>query len=394
MPIGASGVVRGKGVGTGSRLGARAVAGHACAGVGPVTPPGPGYRHPVLRRPSVSLLVSLITSASVALAPAGASAQQPAPGDLRGVTAAEADSVLAISVDGMSVAAVRRLGRKRLPNLHRFMRAGASTTNARTAREMTVTLPNHTSMVTGRRIDAASGGHGVTWNDDRSTPSTVQRAAGHDVASVFSVVAEAGGSSALFASKTKFSLWSRSWPDAIDRTTIDLDNSALVRKLVADLDEDRDFRFLHLSLPDNAGHDHGWMSRPYLRAVRRSDALIGKVVRSVNADPERRARTTILLTSDHGGHGAGHSDAREVDNYRIVFMARGAGVDRGVDLYAINDSYRSPGSRRTGYGKRRPAVRNGMVANLALDLLDLPAVGGSELDARMDLRLTAPPGPA
>jgi predicted AlkP superfamily pyrophosphatase or phosphodiesterase len=314
----------------------------------------------------------------------------PADTDKRVVRAAEADSVLAISVDGMSVAAVRKLGRKQLPNLYRFMRAGATTTNARTAREMTVTLPNHTGMVTGRRIDAAAGGHGVTWNDDRPTPSTVQEAAGHDVGSVFSVVDAAGGSTALFAAKTKFTLWQRSWPESIDRTTIDASNSRLVDQLVADLGVDRDFRFLHLSPPDVAGHAHGWMSKPYLRAVRQADALVGRVVKAVNADPTRRAGTTILLTSDHGGHGPTHSNPRLLDDYRIVFMARGAAVDRGVDLYAINPTYQDPGTRRTVYGMRRPPVRNGMIANLALDLLDLPAVEGSELDARMDLRLTAP----
>jgi hypothetical protein len=271
------------------------------------------------------------------------------------------------------------------------MRAGASTMNARTAREMTVTLPNHTGMVTGRRIAAAKGGHGVTWNDNRLRPNTVQEAAGHDVASVFSVVDAAGGSTALFAAKTKFTLWDRSWPDAIDRVTIDEDNAALVDALVADLDQDRDFRFLHLSPPDVAGHAHGWMSKRYLRAVRTADRLLGEVVAAVNADPARKAGTTILLTSDHGGHGPSHDNARLLDNYRVVFMARGAAVDRGVDLYAINPAYADPGTRRTGYGARRQPVRNGMVANLALDLLDLPAVEGSELDDQLDLRLTAAP---
>lgn len=346
-------------------------------------------------------LVSFLASASVVLAGAPACAAV-APDDGAGSAArqgaavgtparrAEAESVLAISIDGMSVPAVRRLGRTQLPNLYRFMRAGASTMNARTEREMTVTLPNHTGMVTGRRIEAATGGHGVTWNDDRPTPGTVQAAAGHDVASVFTAVDAAGGSTALFAAKTKFSLWQRSWPDAIDRTTIDLDNSALVDELVADLTVDRDFRFLHLSLPDNAGHATGWMSKAYLRAVRQSDALVGRVVKAVNADPARRAGTTILLTSDHGGHGPSHTDARLLDNYRVVFMARGSAVERGVDLYAINPTYKDPGTRRTVYGTRRPPVRNGMVANLALDLLDLPAVEGSEFDAQMDLRLTSP----
>lgn len=340
-----------------------------------------------------SLLVALLAPAVVVLS--GAAAPAPVLPDREPPTAAvdqtgAADSVLAISIDGMSVAAVRRLGRAQLPNLYRFMRGGASTTNARTEREMTVTLPNHTGMVTGRRIDAAKGGHGVTWNDDRTTPGTVQQAAGQDVASVFTVVDAAGGSTALFAAKTKFSLWQRSWPAAIDRTTIHKNNSVLVDQLVADLDQDRDFRFLHLSPPDVAGHAHGWMSKRYLRAVRRSDALLGRVVRAVNSDPVRRAGTTILLTSDHGGHGPGHSNPRLLDDYRVVFMARGAGVDRGVDLYAINTTYKDPRARRTIYGMARPPVRNGMIANLSLDLLGLPAVEGSEFDLAQDLSLSQP----
>ncbi len=36
-------------------------------------------------------------------------------------------------------------------------------------------------------------------------------------------------------------------------------------------------------------------------------------------------------------------------------MARGAAVDRGVDLYELNATYKDPGTRRTAYGMRRPA---------------------------------------
>jgi len=353
----------------------------------------------VLRRTSLasSLTAALVSGALLVGAPACAVVpSDPSAGVARQVAQktaqrADSESVLAISVDGMSVAAVRKLGRKQLPNLYKFMRAGASTMNARTEREMTVTLPNHTGMVTGRRIEAATGGHGVTWNDDRLTPNTVQAAAGHDVASVFTAVDAAGGSTALFAAKTKFTLWQRSWPDAIDRTTINDDNAELVDELIADLGQDRDFRFLHLSPPDVAGHAYGWMSKPYLRAVRTTDALVGRVVAAVNSDPTRKAGTTMLLTSDHGGHGPSHDNARLLDDYRIVFMARGSAVDKGVDLYAINPTYKDPGTRRTTYGTRRPPVRNGMVANLALDLLDLPPVTDSEFDLLQDLRLTAAP---
>lgn len=348
----------------------------------------------MLRRTSLtSSLTAALVSGSLLLAAPACAAVPAERGDAPRQVAqrADAESVLAISIDGMSVAAVKKLGRKQLPNLYRFMKAGASTMNARTEREMTVTLPNHTGMVTGRRIDAASGGHGVTWNDDRPTPSTVQAAAGHDVASVFSAVDAAGGSTALFAAKTKFSLWQRSWPDAIDRTAINDDNAELVDELIADLGQDRDFRFLHLSPPDVAGHAHGWMSKPYLRAVRKADSLVGRVVAAVNADPVRKAGTTILLTSDHGGHGPSHDNPRLLDDYRIVFMARGSAVGKNLDLYAINPTYKDPGTKRTTYGMKRPPVRNGMIANLALDLLDLPPVEGSEFDLMQDLRLTAAP---
>ena len=299
--------------------------------------------------------------------------------------------MLAISIDGLSVAAIQRLGRDGMPNLHLFMDKGASTLNARTELEQTVTLPNHTGMVTGRRIEAATGGHGVTWNDNRLRPPTVQAAAGHSVESVFSTVRDAGGTSALFASKTKFRLWSRSWPLSIQQTTIIEANGRLVDEAIADITtRQRDFRFLHLSLPDVAGHAHGWMSGPYLDAVRRVDKLLGEVIGSVTSDPARRARTTILLTSDHGGHGAGHEKAGLLDNFRVAFMARGPGVEEDVDLYALNDGYRDPGTRRTIYGAARPPVRNGMVANLSLDLLGLPPVEASEFDLAQDLSLSQP----
>ena len=74
--------------------------------------------------------------------------------------------MLAISVDGLNVAALDRLGRGRA-QLPPAARRGAATRNARTEREQTITLPNHTGMLTGRRIAKERGGHGVTWNDDR-----------------------------------------------------------------------------------------------------------------------------------------------------------------------------------------------------------------------------------
>ncbi|WP_158647915.1 alkaline phosphatase family protein [Nocardioides houyundeii] len=306
---------------------------------------------------------------------------------------AEATTVLAVSIDGLNPNALTRLGRAGTPNLHRIMDEGASTLNARTEVELTVTLPNHTGMVTGRRITARTGGHGVIWNDDRKRPATVQAASGRPVESVFTVVNRAGGRPALFASKTKFLLWKRSWPLALKDTVIEEGNGVLVTELIADLAQERSFRMLHLSLPDVAGHKHGFMGPRYLAAVRRVDRLVGRVLRAVDRSPALSQDLALLVTADHGGKGARHSVATSVANYRIPFLVRGPGVPAGSDLYELNPTYADPGRRQPSYAAARQPVRNGMLANLSLDLLGLPPVPGSEHDAGQDLEVTPPVAP-
>ena len=337
-----------------------------------------------------SVLASLIACAAVGLCLTSAPAQlasSSTPPDTRVSADNAVESVLAISIDGLNPEALRILGPQGTPHLHAFMASGASTLNARTEHELTITLPNHTGMVTGRRVEADTGGHGVTWNDDRRRPATVQAAAGQRVESVFTSISAAGGSTALFASKTKFSLWKRSWPLAIDKTRIQLDNRLLARAVRRDLrDHERTFRFVHFSLPDNVGHDRGFMSKPYLRSVKQVDALLGGIVATVESDPRLDAGTVTIVTSDHGGLGESHSDARRFANYRIAFMVAGPGVAVGADLYDLNpDDRRDPGTRRTTYGQSVQPVRNGDLANLTLDLLDLAPVPGSEHNSALGL---------
>jgi hypothetical protein len=299
-------------------------------------------------------------------------------------TVGPVDTVVATSIDGLNPRAITKLGKQRAPVLNKLIRRGAATLNARTAMELTDTLPNHTGMVTGRRIEAATGGHGVTWNDDRSLPATVQAAAGHEVSSVFNVVHDAGGSPALFASKTKFSLWERSWPDAVETDLILENNRPLVRAFVTDLtSQTRSFRFLHLSAPDVTGHDRGFMSPAYLDAVAATDRLVGRVMKAIAATPTLAGHTAVILTADHGGNGASHRTPDKLANYRIPFVVWGPGVASGADLYAINPDYTNPMRARTTYADA--PIRNGHVANLALDLLELSAVPDSELGVEQDL---------
>lgn len=60
-------------------------------------------------------------------------------------------------------------------------------------------------------------------------------------------------------------------------------------------------------------------------------------------------------------------------------MVWGPGVAAGRDLYAINPTYRTPGAARTSYSGRQP-IRNGDLADLVTDVLDLPLVPGAEFN--------------
>jgi hypothetical protein len=309
-----------------------------------------------------------------------------APGAHGAPAAPAARRVLAISVDGLNPRAITQLGREAAPNFYRLIDQGATTFNARTQYEQTVTLPNHTSMLTGRRIDRRKGGHGVTWNTDVKG-TTVQKAAGHPVESIFTSVRRAGGSTALFAGKSKFSLFRRSWR-GIDRFLVNANATQLVRAARQDLTTaDRDFTFLHLALPDAAGHADGFMSPEYVDAVARTDKMLGRVLKTIDTSPELTADLVVLLTSDHGGIGANHADRTVLENYRIPFMAWGAGVEP-ADLYDLNPRFKDPGTKAPGYSRTQP-IRNGMLADLSAHLLGLPAVPGSTQDADQMLRIGA-----
>ncbi len=296
--------------------------------------------------------------------------------------------VLVISVDGLRSSVLTELDASEIPTFTRLRQEGAGTLDARTVVEQTETLPDHTSMITGRRIDTDHGGHGVTWNTDEPG-TTVHQAAGEKVGSVFARVHRAGGTTALFTGKSKFSLFQRSWPKALDRYTLDSRGGRLVREARKDLRrETRTLTFLHLAAPDLAGHAHGWTSSQYADAVRTVDGWLADVLDTVASKPVLRKHLTIVLTADHGGSGQGHTDPTVREHYRVPFLTWGDGVD-AEELYTLNPTYKKPRRKRPGYGAARQPVRNGDVANLALSLLGLRAVPGSTIGTAQDLVLTA-----
>lgn len=112
--------------------------------------------------------------------------------------------------------------------------------------------------------------------------------------------------------------------------------------------------------------------------------LLGTVLAAVAGRPALKKHMSVMLTAEHGGNGASHRKETDLQNLRIPFMVWGPGVPRGRNLYALNPSFRDPKGFRPKYSGKLP-IRNGDVANLATDVLDLPKVPGSELDASRKL---------
>ena len=95
----------------------------------------------------------------------------------------------------------------------------------------------------------------------------------------------------------------------------------------------------------------------------------------------------MILTADHG-FAAGedsHSTRDRLANYRIPFVVWGAGVEH-ADLYELNPDYLDPGTEA-------PVVRTPSASRCATapsptsppELLGLPALRGSGIDAEQDL---------
>ncbi|TNE46177.1 MAG: hypothetical protein EP343_24800 [Deltaproteobacteria bacterium] len=309
--------------------------------------------------------------------------------------------VVAISIDGLRSDVITQLGAETLPTFYRLMKEGSYTLNARTDADYTYTIPNHTCMLTGRGV-RGSKGHGISWN--RMPRRSIHAKKGSYVASVFDTLHDHGRTTALFASKRKFVLYSLSYnalrgakdlvaPDH-GRNKIDVvgitrrDHQTMPLVLHHLRKNPTHFTFLHLRGPDSAGHRHRWMSRPYRNAVQQQDRYLGQILAAVEQSPKLKKRTTLLVTSDHGGHKHTHLKAERKVNYTIPFFAWGAGVKAGSDLYKLNaPRYRDPGAKQVPHNTTPQPIRNCNIANVSTRLLGLPPVTGSTVGTHSPLRL-------
>jgi len=312
--------------------------------------------------------------------------------------------VIAFSIDGLAARFVDKLiADGQLPTFRQLQAAGAWTHNARCDYTYSVTLPNHTTMLTARPVTAVEGmpettHHGYTSNAYPAADATLHNSGNPAlsyVASIFDVAHDFGLKTCLYGGKDKFVIFTQSWdedsgaPDTLgaDNGTAKIDVAHIIpgdSPRLFDLflqemtSEPCNLAFFHVADTDPGGHALGWGSAGWLDIVRRIDGWLGRTYSLVMNDDTLRGRTAILLTADHGGTGFGHSNALDPYNYTIPFYVVAPGISGGTDLYSlVSDTRFDPGEARPSYADERQPIRNGDIGNLALDLLRLPPVPGS-----------------
>jgi hypothetical protein len=325
-----------------------------------------------------------------------------------------AEYVVHVSIDGLSAIWMQSvLDAGGAPHFQRLQSQGAWTLNARTDATNYSTLPNHTSMLTGRPVLQVAGmsntvHHGYTHNTYPPESETLHNAGNPNlsyIASVFDVAHDAGLSTAMFASKTKFRIFDQSYNSvsgaehANGRDKIDyfyaFDNSALPSSentqaefLAGMASNHYRYSFVHYSDVDLAGHRFGWGSEQWNLAVGYVDNYLGQMLALIESDEALAGNTAIIVSADHGGSGTTH--VSDLPGRTIPFFVWGTGVGHG-DLYNMNIGARSdPGTAQVGYGTDTQPIRNGDGGNLALDLLGLEPIPGSLINGLQNLRVSEP----
>jgi predicted AlkP superfamily pyrophosphatase or phosphodiesterase len=229
--------------------------------------------------------------------------------------------VLLVSVDGLRPDLMLRA---HAPVLRSLLERGTYTLWATTT-PAAVTVPSHTSMLTGVPPPV----HGVEWNRQLpfSEPVWPRRP------TVFELAKSAGLSTALVAGKAKLAVlaepgtldWSFVPEESITTDAAVADSAiALIERHAPEL------LFVHLPDVDAAGHDSGWGSPEQVATIANADREIGRLLDALRARGILDS-TAVLVSSDHGGAGTRHGPEDERSR-RIPWIAEGPGIREDYDL--------------------------------------------------------------
>ena len=226
--------------------------------------------------------------------------------------------VLILTVDGLRGDVALRAN---APTLRALLARGSFTMWARTT-DLAVTLPSHTSMLTGVPPEK----HRVDWNDDQPGRFPAWP-------TLFELARQAGYSTAMAAGKSKFHAFQE--PGALDWSYVPgvsvVTDASVADTAVAYIALHRpEVLFVHLPGVDTAGHRYGWGSQEQLNAITVADGSIGRVLDALRGQ-HLMDSTLVIVSSDHGGAGKSHGGIDPRSRF-IPWIAAGPGVCANLDL--------------------------------------------------------------
>jgi predicted AlkP superfamily pyrophosphatase or phosphodiesterase len=259
-------------------------------------------------------IAAMILTAGLALSGCGGhSPTGPSPGSasaLPAIPTITTGRVAIISIDGLRPDALQQTG---APNIMTLAARGAFTWRAQTIMPSN-TLPSHISMLSGYVPEE----HGVTWDDYSPARGQIL------VPTLFAVARAKGLRTGMVVGKEKFTTFRDT--GACDTWVLAApDDDDVAARVSLALVARPDLLFVHLPDVDLVGHASKWMSEPYLTAVRRADAAVGRIVSALPPD------TTIIITADHGGRPEGHGSDNPQDT-TIPWVIAGPSTAHGKAL--------------------------------------------------------------
>jgi predicted AlkP superfamily pyrophosphatase or phosphodiesterase len=307
-----------------------------------------------------------------------------------------------ISIDGFRADMISALGEKSLKTLFKIRKDGAFTDNARTDHNITITLPNHTGMLTSLpfktiiKSTMKTVGHGVYFNKDY-TDMNIHMLNNNYTYSIFNTLFNNNKTGSMYVNKEKFTFIYKSYKEYIKKFFINPNNNIGVVPIIKELINDikngsaSDYNFIHYGQTDKMGHKHGWNSKEYKEALMNIDYNIGVLI---NVLDNLKKEYYIIITTDHGFGGpekTAHHDITNKVNFTIpYYVYKNGGLNlKNNDLYSINLMTRKEPSANVNpnYNGMQP-IRNSDTGNFVLSLFGLPPIKNSIINNKQDLSLS------
>lgn len=240
---------------------------------------------------------------------------------LKSVAAAE-PRVILISIDGLRPDLALRAD---MPNLRSLLEKGSYSFWAYTT-PAAITLPSHTSMLTGVTIER----HGITGNDDEAASKQTIR-----VPTIFQLAHQRGISTAIVAGKSKFSIYQVQ--DSVEHSWIK--NAPSDQVVVRAVEFLRQYQprlmLIHFADVDSLGHRKGWGTSDQIQAIEQVDQALGMILETLE-QLGLESQTTLILSADHGGSGKQHG--KDDDRSRFIpWIIVGPDVRPATDLTLFRD---------------------------------------------------------